>query len=448
MIAELSVSKLRENISKQRKIINEISSLFNYLKDADTQGEKKMIYSQIESLRKVLQSNAKQAIEMAENVSLAKPLIKEQDRKIGEVNKFAEDAGKVKIASSLDIEAETKLKLKGRAPKRMKPEPLEKLALERSKRKEKIIVIVKEKKPSKYVQISSKTFYNVSNSLIEKGMFKQLKRDLIKANLEFIPATYISVIFFTTLVSFLASFFVAGFFLFFNIVSLPPFIVPVEEGIATRFLKISWIFVMIPASTFFLAYIYPSLEKKSAESKIKQELPFAVIHMSSISSSMIEPSKIFTVIISTGEYPTLEKEFIKLQNEINVYGYDLVTALKNRSFNSPSRKLSELFNGLATTINSGGDLPGFFDKRAQTLLFEHRLDREKQTKASETFMDIYISAVIAAPMILMLLLIMMRISGLGISLSTTMISLIMVLGVSLVNILFLAFLHVKQPEGD
>ncbi|HEB47155.1 MAG TPA: hypothetical protein ENI22_01670, partial [Candidatus Pacearchaeota archaeon] len=174
---------------------------------------------------------------------------------------------------------------------------------------------------------------------------------------------------------------------------------------------------------------------------------FAAIHMSAISSSMIEPSKIFSIIISTKEYPYLEKEFIKLQNEINIYGYDLVTALRNRSFNSPSRKLSELFNGLATSITSGGNLSDFFEKRSQSLLFEHRLDKEKQSKASETFMDIYISVVIAAPMILMLLLMMMRISGLGISLSPSMITLIMVLGVTLINIFFLTFLHLKQPEG-
>src|SRR3989344_1029985 len=153
------------------------------------------------------------------------------------------------------------------------------------------------------------------------------------------------------------------------------------------------------------------MEKKSSEGKINQELPFAVVHMSAISSSMIEPSKIFNIIISTKEYPALEKEFIKIQNEINIYGYDLVTALRNRSFNSPSKKLAELFNGLATTITSGGNLPVFFEKRSQSLLFEYRLDMEKQGKASETFMDIYISVVIASPMVLMLLLMMMRISG-------------------------------------
>ena len=39
---------------------------------------------------------------------------------------------------------------------------------------------------------------------------------------------------------------------------------------------------------------------------------------------------------------------------------------------------------------------------------------------------------------------MMKISGLGVDLSTGMISLIMVLGVSAVNIAFLTFLQLKQ----
>jgi flagellar protein FlaJ len=190
------------------------------------------------------------------------------------------------------------------------------------------------------------------------------------------------------------------------------------------------------------------MERKSLENKLDAELPFATIHMSSISSSLVEPSKIFSIIVATKEYPNLSKEFIKLLNDINIYGYDLVTALRNRSFNSPSKKLAELFSGLSTTITSGGHLPDFFEKRSQTLLFEYRLEREKQSKAAETFMDIYISVVIAAPMILMLLLMMMRISGLGLSLSTGMITIIMVLGVTLINILFLTFLHLKTPAGE
>ena len=121
--------------------------------------------------------------------------------------------------------------------------------------------------------------------------------------------------------------------------------------------------------------------------------------------------------------------------------------MKNIGFNNPSKKLAELLNGIAITINSGGSLQDFFDKRAQSLLFDYRIEREKYTKTAETFMDIYISLVIAAPMILMLLLIMMRVSGLGISLSTSMLTLVMVLGVVMINIIFLTFLQLKQPTG-
>src|SRR3989344_2333432 len=405
------IEQLRGSISRERKILNELSSLFNHYRNADSPGEKRMISSQTSMLKNELRKTGNEVIANAEKIFVFKPL------------KSTEEMEELELERNIPVQNQIKRNLEKTQPesvsvkdvRRVKPDSLEKLTLSRMRKKGEKISKTKERKPRKYVK--------------------------------FVPAAYVSVIFFSTVLSFFAAIFIMLFFLFFNLVALPPFIVPVEGSLAIRFLKVFWLLFAIPGVTLLFAYFYPTMEKKSSEGKINQELPFAVVHMSAISSSMIEPSKIFNIIISTKEYPALEKEFIKIQNEINVYGYDLVTALRNRSFNSPSKKLSELFNGLATTINSGGDLPEFFEKRSQSLLFDHRLEKEKQAKASETFMDIYISAVIAAPMILMLLLMMMRISGLGISLSTGMISLIMILAVSLINILFLAFLHIKQPEG-
>ena len=255
-------------------------------------------------------------------------------------------------------------------------------------------------------------------------------------------ASYISIILFSTFLSIIASVFIIIFFLFFNIGANLPIISLTSKGIGERLIKTFWILFIIPLGTFVFVYFYPSLEKKSLGSKINKELPFATIHMSAISGSLVEPSNIFKIIITTRDYPHLQREFTKLINQINVYGYDLATALRNVAFNSPSTKLAELFNGLATTINSGGDLPTFFEKRAETLLFEHRIEKEKETKSAETFMDIYISVVIAAPMILMLLLMMMSISGLS-WLSPSMITVIMILGVSITNIVFITFLHLK-----
>ena len=130
---------------------------------------------------------------------------------------------------------------------------------------------------------------------------------------------------------------------------------------------------------------------------------------------------------------------------MNIYGYDLLTALNNVAQSTPSERLSELFIGLSTTIHSGGNLSDFFEKRSGTLLTSYRIDREKFTKIAETFMDIYISVVIASPMILILLLIMISVSGVQMGFSPNQMTIAIILLVSIINIVFLGVLQIKQP---
>ena len=111
-----------------------------------------------------------------------------------------------------------------------------------------------------------------------------------------------------------------------------------------------------------------------------------------------------------------------------------------------SENLSELFSGLSTTITSGANLQEFFEKRAESLLLNYRLEREKYSNVVETFLDIYISVVIAAPMIFLLLLIMMSVSGLQTGFSSGQMSLLFVTAIAALNVLFLIFLQIKQPS--
>ncbi len=442
MIKESKFNSLKKNISNISKVVKEMNSFYSELGKTKDAMEKSMISSQLNSLKKSIQKTNGEFKSNLEKISLIKPLkgVKPVPILPGIRGIEIKTAPRKEIkTTSLDSEKEIQEK-----PVKKTITDLERQTIKRLKNKEKKVVKKKEREASSYVGLANSFFSGISKSLLKKGMFRNLKRDLVKANMQFLARSYVSVILFTTLVSLFFSVFVFVFFLFFNFGAQFPFITMAGGDIIARIGSIFWIMIVIPLGTFVVAYLYPAMEKKTIELKINQELPFATIHMASISQSLVEPSNIFKIVVSTKEYPTIEKEFIKLLNEINVFGYDLVTALRNSAFNSPSKKLSELLDGLATTITSGGNLSDFFDKRAQTLLFEHRLDKEKQTKSAETFMDIYISVVIAAPMILMLLLIMMRVSGLGISLSTTMISIIMVLGVSVVNIGFLTFLQLKQ----
>lgn len=439
---ENPVEELKNNILKVKKTVRELTSLFNHPRTSKDTEEKKIISSQINSLKNSLKETNEGVSQSLKNIYLTKPLVPKEQA----VEKKETPAETVSQEIKPVTEPIKRKKLKVKLSGELKTKGIEKETIKRLKKKEEEVIAEKQKKPKWYAKTANKMFSKKSLSLLNKKAFQSLERDLIKGNLQFTPTTYISLVLFTTFLSIFAALLIFLFFLFFNFGAELPIITRATEEIGLRLLKVFWILIVIPLGTFITMYFYPSLEKKAIEYRIEQELPFAAINMAAISGSMIDPSKIFTILISTEEYTALSKEFTKVLNEINVYGYNFVSALRNAAFNSPSKKLSELFSGLATTINSGGDLPSFFDERAKTLLFEHRLAKEKYTKSAETFMDIYISVVIAAPMILMLLLMMMKISGLGISFSTSTITLIMVLGVSVINIVFITFLHMKKTD--
>ncbi|MCA9487514.1 MAG: type II secretion system F family protein [Nanoarchaeota archaeon] len=437
---ESRVSKIKTLLDEQNKSVEDLQRYSEeLLKEGYLKNERSIIQKRVESLKEEI-IDSKKAIEK---------LLLEIGKKKEDIEKeLLKKPTSIKESENYYFQEGNTLKTKGGKTYRLgdlKAKRLEKETLRRLRTKKKDKEVRRSKK-TKYSEVSSRIFSKLSKKLLGKESFKELEKNLIKANLDYAPTGYISMILFTTILAAIVGGFIFLFFLFFGIEATVPFIKRSVDSISIRFLKVFWILILAPLGTFIMMYLYPSMEKKSAEARINTELPFATIHMSAISGSMINPIKIFEIIVSTKEYPYLEKEFKKLLNEINVYGSDLVSALKNSARNTPSKKLSELLNGLATTINSGGDLPKFFEKRSENLMFEYRINREKATKAAETFMDIYISVVVAAPMILMLLLMMMKISGLGLGLSVSAITLMMILGVCVVNIIFLTFLHMKRSE--
>ncbi len=437
------LTDLKKKILTEIKVIQEIKNMQNSLAVAND-NDKKKISSHVKTLELYFEKVKNEIISSLDELTINSPLPNTQQLPVSVPPQnyepeFIQQSPGFSLKEVEQIEEENE-------DYKYDASELEKETLKRLKRKEKKEIIKKEKKPSWYIKSASKMFADFSRKIVKKGYFKLLEKDLIKANMEFVLPSYVSLILYTTLLATVAGFFVFLFFLFFNIGVALPIITLTTESIGLRFLKVFWIVIFAPLATFIAMYFYPSLETKAEEAKINQELPFATINMAAISGSMIDLTKIFEIIITTQEYPAITKEFTKLLNQVNVYGYDVVGALRNMAYNSPSRKLTDLFNGLATAITSGGDLPDYFDKRASSLLFEHKLEKEKQAKAAETFMDIYISVVVAAPMILMLLLMMLKIGGLGIGLSTGAITLMMVLGVVTMNIFFLTFLHLRQPS--
>ncbi len=283
-------------------------------------------------------------------------------------------------------------------------------------------------KPSFYAKISNRLFRKVTDKMAPQ--FDGLAKDLKKANIRFLLSSYLSMAVMSMLIAFVLGLLVFAVLLLINLNN--------------------WMYAVLPFGLAGLAltafYLYPSSEASSVKKKISGELPFATIHMAAIAGSDIEPTKIFKIIAQSSEYPNMGKEIRKVLTQINVYGYDLVTALKNVAGRTSNKMLAELFSGLATNIATGGALKNYLEKKAENFLLDYRLERNKYADLAGTFMDVYISILIAAPLVLMMMFIVMNVAGLGMGgLGIQTLLALSIGGIVIVNIIFIVVLNMKQP---
>jgi flagellar protein FlaJ len=452
----MSIEYLKNNIEHERKLINEIYIFYEWLNKIYDSNESRLVFNLINSLINQLKILDNSLPGLVNNIHIVKDLSQESGEAAGKenVNKrvaegivgvsyshpFSSEEEKTLIAikksdridflKELSISEESLNRIKKRAPfKAKKRQPEERFV-----------------EPGLFLKLSNRLFLNFSERISEKKFFKKLKEDLRKSNMYILLNTYISLMIFSSVLAFIASFIIFIFISLFSVSMAFPFISFAKGDILIRILYAILIPIFVPILTFFMFYFYPSTEKNTIARKINTELPFVAIHMSAVASSDIPPLKVFQIIATSEEYPSTSKEIRKLINEVNVYGFDLVTALKNLAKSTGSIKLAELMNGLSITITSGGSLQSFLNKRAESLLFEYKLERQKYAKVTELFMDIYISLIIAAPMILMMMLVLISVSGIGFGLGLDTLTFLIVSLVAFVNIIFLAVLHFKQPE--
>jgi len=276
---------------------------------------------------------------------------------------------------------------------------------------------------------SERVFFNLAEKNLDS--LSELKKDLIGANMPILVQNYLSKVLFFTLISFFIGIgFGVGIFLF-------------SKNILLAILSC----LFVPLTVFIFFYLYPSLKKNSLEKRIGEELPFATIYMAAISSSNLEPTKMFRLIANSKEYSAVGIEMRKVVNQIDLYGYNLATALINVAKGIKNERLAELFSGISINITSGGSLKNYLEKKAENLLVDYRLDRQKYNSVAETFMDIYISLLITAPLILMIVFVVMSMTGFDIGIHPRALNFLVIFLVSLLNIIFLLVLQIKQPKN-
>ncbi len=206
--------------------------------------------------------------------------------------------------------------------------------------------------------------------------------------------------------------------------------------------------------TFFLTLtVFHSLPFQAIGDKatsIEANLPFAVNHMSAVASAGVSPYVMFKLVSDIKEYGEVSKQFRKIVRNVDTFGMDITAAITDVANRSPSESMQKILHSIVSTIQGGGDLASYLKNAAEQQMFEYKLRRKKYISLLQTYADIYTILLVAAPM--MLIAFMIIISMITTSGTFGGIRIDILMGISvyalipLINMAFLAFLQMTQPE--
>lgn len=266
--------------------------------------------------------------------------------------------------------------------------------------------------------------------------FIPIKESLIAADLRILFRTYLTLMFFSTFLTFGVTF-------FFTLISLLILRVHVLF-IALGVIIIPSLFASI---TFLLVYSYPVSIRETRKRDIEANLPFALTHMAAVAESGAPPLTIFKILSQFEEYGEISKEAGRIKRDVEIFGLDALSALKERIQKTPSQKFQDILQGMLTSIQSGGDIRSYLAEESKKAMFDYAIRKEKNNELMSVYADLYTALLLAAPMIFIVVLSMLAILGGNIfNLGIQQIMDIGIVVLAFLNMAFLTFLHITQSN--
>ncbi|RLI76999.1 secretion system protein [Archaeoglobales archaeon] len=184
---------------------------------------------------------------------------------------------------------------------------------------------------------------------------------------------------------------------------------------ALKILKPSYGEIFFPLAFFLFFYLLfafsPLIKMKSRQSKIDMKLPHAITYMQSLSSSMPLFEVFRSVFQEKDLYEEVSEEFGFVVRDVELFGEDIVTAMRNLACSTPSQNLRELLDGLIIVFESGGDLRNYFSSKSSHFRERAIKQLEVNLKTLEILAEVFVVVFVAMPIFLIIMISSMELVG-------------------------------------
>ncbi|RJS83560.1 hypothetical protein CW706_05870 [Candidatus Bathyarchaeota archaeon] len=185
-------------------------------------------------------------------------------------------------------------------------------------------------------------------------IFKSVERDMEAANIRLHPEVYLSIVGFLT---FLTSLFSFSFFLLWFLEILP-LKIPI---------LVFLVLVLPPPITLTLGVLIPRLIASNKISGLKNEIPYASMYLSVMTSGGLSPYASLLRLRNTDLLPRLKEEINRIIRVTLSTGIDPVSALAKAAKDLKLKEYSQLLLGYASTTKTGGDVLHYLYSQTESM---------------------------------------------------------------------------------
>jgi flagellar protein FlaJ len=247
-------------------------------------------------------------------------------------------------------------------------------------------------------------FGKIFESSILKGRFDTLNTALKKAGMDISIRAYLgSAVFTSVLVGILS--FVSSFIVLLLILQASD-----PNNTLVDVLPVSLLIGIVLGILFgILTYIpflyWPRMRAADRKILIEAGLTSTASYLSAMSSSGVPPDRLFYSLAGEESVaPEVSKESKRITRDIEIFGYDILKAIRYASARSPSERFSKFLDGMSATITSGGDLTFYLSAETKALMKLKEEETKEFIEQLGVLAEIFMILGVVAPLFFVVIL--------------------------------------------
>ena len=255
----------------------------------------------------------------------------------------------------------------------------------------------------------------------------ELTGNLKKAGMKIYAETYVTMMFFTALLTVPVSVIALVLLFFYKFIFLV-FLVPLP------------IFIMI------VFMITPSMKAGERAHSLEREMPFAAAYITVMATGGISPYMSIKRLSQVELMPAMRREARGIMRDVEIFGMDPLSALEDSARNHPFDIYRDFVAGYASTVITGGDISHFLEAKTHDIFKARSLRIKVAAERLGTLLESFVMVMVLMSLCFYILFSVDAIYSTGVGMYSTMLLYTYVFA-PMLSIVFIYLAHDMQPKS-